>query len=475
MPDHLDVSHHYNYSLSRVVDFFNAVVAVFALGVAVYFFRERLFVDAAYYFFHTVNSGAFHIEHGRLVLALSQVIPLAALYAGFGLQDLMVAASVGNALYFIVLALILRFYFKNSFMALGVLLIPIVNQHFLHFSPMLEITYGGGLLFLFYALYRKQDRSLLENIAVIIVLVFVLTSHPEHFISVSVLLPLAYRKDLGWRNLFWWALGVMVLVLIIKLSTFSDYEAGKVTAFTGHNYHYKQLFDVNYLVKMGAMIFKNYIFMWILLILSVVHFIRTRQRIKSLLILTGVFAVVVLVNSAIDAATYTRYIQSMYSPMVAIVLLFFTAEVLPGVKMPTRIFGVVLLVLFMVVESLRIINFGQELSQRTALFQQIISSARSEQGSKFIIDKHNWSHEPHWFSWSVPMEILLFSAEKNSKDALSIVENADIDYGNNRELVNEETFILRCFETVPHDYLNSNLFELPRGNYVPLEPELKEE
>lgn len=448
------------------------LAALFALGVALLFYRERLFVDAAYYFFHAVNTGFFHIEHGRLVLAFSQVLPLMALYIGAGMNELMILASIGNALFYVVLALILRFRFNQSFMALGVLLIPLVNQHFLHYSAMMEITYGGALLFPFYALLTKKWINIPERIFLAISLVLVLTSHPEHFVSVAVLIPLSYKKHAIQTTRIWWLLLIALVVLLIKINTFSDYEAGKVASFTGDNHHYSQLLNAEYLVELFSMLFTEYLFFWILVIACCIYFVASRQMLKAAWLLIGVFGLIVLVNSAKDATIYSRYIQSMYSPMVALCLLFVTSEVFPDLRHAGRFMGVAFLAVYLFFESVRVVGFGNELDQRTTMLQEIVSTARMAEGSKFVIDKNQWPHESYWFSWSVPMELLLLSAEKGPESALSIVEEEDMAYGQNRELVNETTFILRRFETYPHEFLNPWLFRLAPSAYSPLSPEI---
>jgi hypothetical protein len=464
-----------NWQVNLWADLLSLFAAVFALGVALYFYRERLFVDAAYYFFHAVNSGFFHIEHGRLVLAFSQLLPLMGLYVGAGMSELMILASLGNALFYIVLALILRYHFKRSYLALGVLLIPLVNQHFLHFSAMMEITYGGALLFPFYALLTKKWLSIAERFFLGILLVLVLTSHPEHFVSVAVLIPLSYKRYPVQTARIWWLLLIALIVLIIKINTFSDYEAGKVASFTGNNHHYSQLFSTQYLSTMFRMLFKEYLFIWVLFAASLIYFFANGKIAKAASLFTGIFGLIILVNSAKDATIYSRYIQSMYSPMVALCLIFVTSEVLPELRKVGRYSVLLFLAVYFVFESERVIGFGNELTQRTAMLEEIVYTARSAEGSKFVIDRNQWPHESYWFSWSVPMELLLLSAEKGPESALSIVEEEDMDYGQNRELVNETTFILRRFETYPHEFLNPWLFRLAPSSYTPLGPEVVNE
>ena len=91
--------------------------------MSVLLFKERLYADAAYYAFFTVNKGWFHIEHGRTVLALSQVLPLIGYYLGFPLKVLLVLWSFGHELFFYLLFLIILYPLKDRAGAFALLLV----------------------------------------------------------------------------------------------------------------------------------------------------------------------------------------------------------------------------------------------------------------------------------------------------------------------------------------------------------------
>lgn len=63
---------------------------LFLAVLAIIFYAERMFADASYYLLHVINRGWFYIEHGRLVLTLSEILPLLGVHAGIPMKGLLV-------------------------------------------------------------------------------------------------------------------------------------------------------------------------------------------------------------------------------------------------------------------------------------------------------------------------------------------------------------------------------------------------
>ncbi|TVR38627.1 MAG: hypothetical protein EA392_09130 [Cryomorphaceae bacterium] len=457
--------------LSKPADLFSLVLAGFTILIALVFFRERLYADAAYYFFHAINAQSFHIEHGRLVLAISQLVPLGGLYLGLELKQLAILASLGNALFYVLLALFIRFRYSNSYLALGALLIPVVNQHFLHFSPMMEITYGGALLMLYYVLLTNGESGFQRIVLLTICVILILTSHPEHFISVAVLTPSIRKTDKNWLPVAAWIVFIIIVIFVIKISTFSEYEAGKVSAYTDHNHHISQLWHPQYIKELLLMLLSEYTFAILTFMFCTAYFLKQKDYFRTLQIFAGVVALIVLVNSAKEATNYTRYIQSMYSPFVAIVLVFLLAEVIPRLHQIQKSILILAIAAFTLYEAHRIWGFGEDLSRRTAMHEAIIEKARNVDGQKFFIDKDDWQPEYYWFGWSTPMELLILSSFAGPNETMSILEREDLEYNQNFERLDDGTFVVRRFEIEKNDFLNSRFFSLPKGPYRHLSAE----
>ena len=62
--------------------------------MAFQFYKERLYADSSYYIFNTIDSGFFVTPHQRIVLALSEIVPLLFFYLGASLK---VILEIGRA------------------------------------------------------------------------------------------------------------------------------------------------------------------------------------------------------------------------------------------------------------------------------------------------------------------------------------------------------------------------------------------
>ncbi|MBK7945407.1 MAG: hypothetical protein IPJ85_08915 [Flavobacteriales bacterium] len=63
------------------------------------FADERLYADSGYYLARVINEGGFRIEHGRWVLAFSQLLPLAGAKLGLGMKALILVHSLNNVVW----------------------------------------------------------------------------------------------------------------------------------------------------------------------------------------------------------------------------------------------------------------------------------------------------------------------------------------------------------------------------------------
>jgi hypothetical protein len=81
-------------SHNKHILYFYVVSQLIVLSIAIFFANERLFIDSGYYFFKTINSQQFHIEHGRWVLGLQECWVLLAVKLKCSLTTLMYLNSI---------------------------------------------------------------------------------------------------------------------------------------------------------------------------------------------------------------------------------------------------------------------------------------------------------------------------------------------------------------------------------------------
>src|SRR5437016_6070161 len=81
--------------------------------MAFYLYKERLFLDCGYYIFYAINDQFFQVDHHRFVLAISQLLPLAEVYAGAGLKTVLITYSISHVLFYYLLFLIVVYRLKD--------------------------------------------------------------------------------------------------------------------------------------------------------------------------------------------------------------------------------------------------------------------------------------------------------------------------------------------------------------------------
>ena len=219
--------------------------------MSVVFYKERLFADGVYYFFHVVNSGWFHIEHGRIVLGIGQILPVIASQFQIPIQFIAIISSFGHELFYYLLFLFITIKLKNRNLGIAFLLAHLIGQLWLYFTPMYEICYGGALALVFYGLLTspkiKDDKW---KLAMVVCLWFALTSHLENTVVLFylILFDILERKFI--RPLH---LPVFILLFIgigIELLTLSSYELSNLENPFDEDASFLNLFKPDYLLAL---------------------------------------------------------------------------------------------------------------------------------------------------------------------------------------------------------------------------------
>jgi hypothetical protein len=434
--------------------------------MAIVLYKERTFMDASYYLFHAINSQWFHVEHGRTVLALSQVLPIIGTWLHLPLQVVLVLGSLGHEFFYYSVFLVCFYSLKDKRAAYAVLAVHVIGQLSLYWSPMLEICYGAVLSVLFYSILQsnkwKDDKWL---IFMLVAQWFAMMSHPENFILIGVGIAYHYLQN-GFQKRIHLGLGIFTLIgFFTEIATFSDYEKGHSNLIgderpaTALN-----LLNLDYLQNVLG-IFTNWYFDLVLLLLLAVIFMVVRKRWKELSVCIGsILFLLVLVNQAKIADEFSRYNESMYNPLVFLVVFFFVYEVIGFGKKQLNSFAILLLLVICLFRVGWIYNHGEPLRVRTANLERMVDYVQQMEGTKFVVDARN-AHAP---TWANPIESLLYSAIDGKEETLSLVTTDDLKYKTNERVLTPSNFIFRRFEIEPFSFLNSQYFQLNEENYVAL-------
>lgn len=429
-------------------------------------YKERLFADASYYAFHAINSGCFHVEHGRLVLALSQIVPLIGYYLYLPLQWVLVLSSVGHELFYYGIFLLLYYGIKDKKAAVLLILVHLIGQLWLYYSPMLEISYGGGLAVLFFAILHNQKYK--DDKWLILLLItqwFVMTSHLENFLLIVV--AIAYDViQRSWRPKIHLPLTVLTVIgLLMEFLTFSSYESDRVFTDESKLERLSKVFNSEYLYAVGEMFLSFFPELVFFAVLSIVYLISKKKIKVLLLLLASTFALLFVVNMSANANYFMRYHESMYNPLVFVLSFFFVYELLniKGIWLQRALLTIVVLLAFNRIGWTW--NYGEDLRKRSAQLERIVDYAQMLGHSKYLIEPKNMQKHYSHIAWSNPIETLFYSAIDGKDKSLSIATTVDYEYNKNFRELNDSNYMFRMHEIKSHDFLNSRFFKLKKEGY----------
>ncbi len=439
-------------------------LVLFAL--ATYLYKARIFADSGYYFLQFVNNQSFWIELQRIVLGISQIIPLIGIWLGLEMKYILLLYSLGNVIFFYILFLFVYYGLRDRRSGLLIILAQTIGIVYSFYTPMFELYYGVSLLITFYAIWRLPFRY--RSLYILLILqVLILLSHPLAFMLFIYVLLYDFRKEKHKPFKFYLpVILVFIGVLVFKYFTLSEYESAKLGWQFNYaeNKRYLQFLNPEFYRTIGLFMLRYYFEILAAFIVVIIMLINRKQWFRLLLV-TGTFiAYTFLVNSAntLDGSRYIEQVMFPYVPIVFIPLIYgFSSKGRQG-----RHNLAVLIISLLIVYRLFIIYSGSEMFvKRTAQMEQLIETARQKGGSKFVVSEAIVDHQYTQFNWSYPIETLLLSAIDGNDLTVTIVPEEDFYFENNGEKVKANQFIFRRWDIKDISWLNQKYFHLDIGPY----------
>jgi hypothetical protein len=437
--------------------------------MAFYFFKERLYADSAYYIFHSIDSGSFVTANQRIVLGISEIISLLAFYSGAALSFILVIWSLSHVLFYYLLFIIVYHVHKNESAGIAIILLQVIGQVWLYYSPMLEICYGAALLVVFSVLLAERKFTPWRWAWLIGLEILVLTSHPENFVLFFFVVMTDVIKNGFQKKLHLAFFGVLAAIIVFKSLTFSEYEGGKLGYMldVNQNRQYENLLNRNYMSDVLSVFTEHYLALIIMLLLATGAMILWRRWRIFALFYFCLGGLIVLVNATNYACEFTRYNESLYYPLVALVTMTFLGEfysVLGGRVSKASFLFIIGLSLYQL-NAIR--QNGAYLKMRTMQMENLIDASRSAGLKKSLVRLENVEKERWVLNWSYPMESLLLSSFRNPSETVSLIADEDYDYRDTSISLTHRRFVLRRWE-IRDDESLLPFFQLEHGPYTPL-------
>jgi len=453
----------YRYmAVNRIVPHLPWLV-LFAL--ATFLYKARIFADSGFYFSQFINNQSFWIECQRIVLGISQIIPLIGVWLGLEIKYVLLLYSLSHVLFFYFLFLFVYYGLRDRRSGLLIILSQTVGIMHSFFTPMFELYYGVPLLITFYAIWRLPFRF--GTIYVLLILeILILLSHPLAFMLFVYLMLYDYTKKTAKPFKFYIpVILVFAGAVAFKYFVMCDYESGKLAWQFNYteNKQYLQLLNPAYYKILGVFMLRYYAEVLIAFVL-VIFMLANRKQWFRLVVVTGSFFVYVfLVNSAYTVSP-SRYMEQVMYPFVPIVFIPLVYG-FPTVGRQGLLNISILLISALIAYRLTVIYYGSEIfMKRVAQMEQLIEAARQKGGNKFVVSNEAIDHGYTQLNWSYPIETMLLSAIDGNDISLTIVPEDDFSFNNNNK-ISADQFIFRKWELKKQSWLNKRYFHLDIGPY----------
>ncbi len=434
--------------------------------LAAYLYKARIFADSGFYVSQFINNQTFWIECQRIVLGISQIIPLIGVWLGVEIKYVLLLYSLSHVIFFYILFLFVYYGLRDRRSGLLIILSQTVGIMYSFFTPMFELYYGVPLLITFYAIWRLPFRYNVIYILLILE-VLVLLSHPLAFMLFVYVLFYDYTKKTAKPLKFYIPVVLVFLgAIVFKYFIMCDYESGKMAWQFNYrdNTQYMQLLNPGYYKVLVLFMLRYYSEVLIALALVIYMLVHRKQWFR-LLVVTGTFLTYVfLVNSAYTVSP-SRYMEQVMFPFVPIVFI----PLVYGFRSVGRqgLLNIsVLLVSALIAYRLAVIYYGSDIFvKRVAQMEQLIEVARHKGGSKFVVSQKNIDHGYTQLNWSYPIETMLLSAIDGNDIVVTIAPEEDLNSEEYKNNIKSDQFIFRTREIKDHTWLNPRYFHLDIGQY----------
>ena len=451
-------------------------ILAYALGVLVFlgwfawrFAPERLYSDSGYYLFHVVNEGGFHIEHGRWVLALSQLLPWLGVKLGLPLSQLIVLHSLNNVIFLMLSLVFVIGVLKDLRSGLALSAIHLVGLTHGLFCPIFELYYGVALIVVFRAVLRKERLAAPWRWGLLSVLFLGILS--SHFLGVLLVLGVLFI-DRSWRDR-----RLFILLMVLFLAhlawhslTMSAYERERLGFIDplGRPTQLLDLFSLERLLALGGYLLRKYPDLLAVVLFCVAALWRNKRRWELLVFHVVLLVLYVLIGLYHPDLGYDRYSEQLNFAFAAWVVLVLCHPELRPPRGPIPVLTlIVLATLFRMAEAVRVAPFYEA---RTAWHRDRIEQAHDLSLTKGIVRADLEFGTPHDhvdMSWSTSVESLLLSSCSGPERTVSLITDWDVQFEDVSTKL--DSFIFRRWDVMDPAALDRVYFTPPEGRYVLME------
>ncbi len=394
------------------------VLLFILMAGSVLFYKERmLYIDAPHVLFRLINDGHFWIEEHRYGSFISQVLPLIGAKLHFPLRVLMLLYSVSFYVFYLSVALILIYGYRNYVLAilLGLYFILFVSESY--YWPNNEVHQGiAWLLLIFGANFSiaAKKRPLIYTTLLFTASFFLAVwTHPLVMLA-GVYLWFFFMADKAtWPFTKIQSVLFSVILLILAYIKFHQgmhhgYDSSKIEALTQFQFRkIKTIFDSPALHFLLRNTLKGFLLIPMIFLAGIIGLLKEKKYLQLIWTIGFVCGYVILTCITFWDVTSCSYLECEYMPLVIIGCAPFVCYVLP--KMNVRL-AVGLFACMYILYLINIYNAAPPFKNRLAILERINEKMKEKNFTKIIIQEP----EPYADSalinnWAAPVESIFIS------------------------------------------------------------------
>ena len=428
--------------------------------------RERLFLDASYYFFHVVNEEAFRVEHQRFILAVSQILLLAGVKCHFGLPALLALYSVTPVIFSAILIFVSLYLFKSESAALLIILSHICGTYYLYYCPMYEVCYAVIIFgFLCLLTSRNYYKSGWQMFLYFLALIICLFAYPllAYGCIVLLLYHLVTAQKISYRLVLIYLLA-FALWFVIKSMFISDYEKGKISIpVTEYPDIFRKIISPAFIVSALKFLWMHYREPILTFAVFLILMLRQKRYMVFVLAALSISFFVGMVNFGYrgDGLIHSNNFERMYLLLVPLCFAPFLYIIYPRLSGTLKIFCVVCVGIIAAYKSYGQWEHSTYYTSRLWLINDMASGCIKQGCDKGAVD---WDHLPHSLDeWSTGMEALIYSSENGRSCIIS--DSTMTAVLQTKGQLDQDHFVLRLNEVMDIHELNQQYFRLDRSPY----------
>ena len=432
---------------------------------SIIFAQERiLFCDASFILTEIINAGSLQIQEHRYGSFVTQMVPLFASKAHLPLKDIILLYSISFNLFYLAIAAILLFRFRNIKLAVLMAFYYILFVSDTYFWTNNELHQAIAWMFLlagFIMDYKIRPYPFLVHVPIFIILSFLsFFTHPLILLVLPFLwLFIVLDKGINPYNFKKGLLlsGLLLIICAIKFYIMKQggYDNEKLNAPT--HISIKDVIN-SFTSPMAKVVYvkmlTQYFFIPILFIAGAWAAWKAKQYKHLLLTLAfsaGYFIAVCLTFT--DFVPF--YAESEWMPFTIITTLLFVYYVLPKVK-PTM--AIALLSLIFMVRIGYILQSSQKFTERKEWVFATLDKMKDQGITKGYLYDNERINKLLLINWGAPTESLLASALKGDKTNRTFV--TDSPEGIKNRMVTSGKDMIGCFNTWNYTKLNPYYFQI---------------